>query len=121
MLLIPTFEEEADRRAYRLGVSQVLTKNLVMNFEFEGATDEGFLRNPYRFVRYLIIPGDPSGGDAFQDELYPETRDSNAFSINGRYFLESQASALYGGARIFNDSWGIERVRYKSWLHTGNI
>jgi len=78
----PSFEEEADRRSYRLGLSQVVTKNFIMTFDFEGITDEGFLNNPYRNVRFR----DPTAPDGFlwQPEVYPETR------------------------TIFTDTWGVD-------------
>ncbi len=100
----PLFSREADRRIYRLGVSQVFTKNLVVNFDYEGITDEGYLNNPYRQVRYLA-PSDPLGY-RLQPELYPNTRTSGAFAVNGRYFLNERAAA-YGGGRIYDDTWGI--------------
>ena len=101
----PDFKKEADRRSYRLGVTQVLTKNLVMNFDYEGITDEGFLNNPYRQVRFVDAT-QPDGFD-WQAEVYPETRTSSAFSIGGRYFVQS-GSAVYGGARLFTDTWGVD-------------
>lgn len=99
------FSEDIDRRSYRVGVGQVLTKNLVMNLDYEAITDEGFLNNPYRQVRYL----DPSTANGFlwQPEVYPETRTSNAFAVGARYFVQ-EGSALYGNARIFNDTWGVD-------------
>ena len=48
-----TFREETERRNYRLGVSQILTKNLLLGLSWETITDEGFLNNPYRQVRYI--------------------------------------------------------------------
>jgi hypothetical protein len=101
----PDFAEDVDRRSYRLGATQVITKNLLLNFDFEGITDEGFLNNPYRQVRYLDAT-EPAGFD-WQAEVYPNTRTSSAFSIGGRYFVQS-GSAVYGSARIFNDTWGID-------------
>jgi len=100
----PMFSEDADRRIYRLGVSQVMTKNLVMNFDFEGISDEGYLNNPYRQIRFL----DPmdARGYRFQQEVYPRTRSSSAFAVNGRYFIDVN-SAIYGGARVYDDTWGI--------------
>ena len=40
------FEETAEVRSYRLGVSQIFTKSLIMAFTFETITDEGYLNNP---------------------------------------------------------------------------
>jgi len=99
------FSEDVDRRSYRLGATQVITKNLLLNFEFEGITDEGFLNNPYRKVRYRDAV-DPSIFH-WEEEVYPNTRTSSAFSLGGRYFVQP-GSAVYGSARIFNDTWGID-------------
>ena len=112
-----TFSEEADVRSYRLGLSQIFTKNLIVSFALEGIADEGFLNNPYRSVRFL----DPASarGYSFQSEVYPGTRSSTAFAVRARYFLEHRA-ALHGGYRIFSDSWGIEASTFElgyTWPH----
>ena len=39
-----TFSEKADSRSYRLGISQILSKNLIMSLALELITDEGFLK-----------------------------------------------------------------------------
>ncbi len=99
-----SFSEQADHWRYRLGVSQVLTRNLLLGLEYEAVADEGYLNNPYRRVRYAD-PGSASGF-SYQDEVYPRTRDSNAVAVRARYFLPYRA-ALSGAYRYFNDSWGI--------------
>lgn len=99
----PDFEREADRRVYGLSLSQVLSRNLVLNFEYEGVTNEGYLNNPYRQVRYR----DGSDGYLWQAEVYPNTRTSSAFSVGGRYFLR-EGSVAYGNARLYTDTWGID-------------
>ena len=104
------FEEEAKVRSYRFGVSQIFTKNLIMAFTFETITDEGYLNNPYRSVRYRD-PGSPVGY-SFQPEVYPETRTSNAIAARANYFLPQRA-AVHGGVRLFDDNWGIEAVTYE--------
>ena len=99
------FAEPMDSRSYRLSLTQVLTKSLIGSFSFESISDEGYLNNPYRSVRYV----DPSSplGYSFQQEVYPNTRTSSAFAMRFRYFLPQRA-ALSAGYRIFSDSWGIE-------------
>ncbi len=118
----PNFSQDVDRRSYRVGVGQVLTKNLVLNLDYEATTDEGYLNNPYRQVRYLDA-GSPNGY-LWQPEMYPNTRTSSAFSVGTRYFMRA-GSALYGNARIFTDTWGVDawntQVGYvysapKEWL-----
>jgi hypothetical protein len=99
----PDFSREADKRLYRMGVSQVISKRLVMNLDFEGITDQGFLNNPYRQVRYELPGGQ---GYGWQSEVYPATRTSSAVSLGGRYFL-GEGSVVYGNARLYGDTWGI--------------
>jgi hypothetical protein len=99
-----TFLERTDRRSYRAGISQIITKSLIMSAGLEVITDEGFLNNPYRSVRYRDIAS--GTGFSYQAELYPRTRTSNAISIDARYYLPYRA-ALHGGIRYFTDTWGI--------------
>ena len=100
----PDFEEHVTRQNYRLGLSQVLTKNLLIDLAYEAITDEGFLNNPYRSVRY-VDPTVPRGY-SFQPEKYPNTRTSNAVSTNMMYYLPYRAS-LRGQYRFYTDTWGI--------------
>ncbi|UCH39090.1 MAG: DUF3570 domain-containing protein [Gammaproteobacteria bacterium] len=102
-----TFEEEAKVRSYRLGISQILTKSLVVALTLETITDEGYLNNPYRSVRYV-----EGSGYSFEPELYPETRTSNAVALRGNYFLPHRA-AVHAGIRYFEDSWDIEATTYE--------
>jgi hypothetical protein len=100
-----TFSDQADHWRYRLGVSQVVTRNLLMGLAYEGVADEGFLNNPYRQVRYVDAAS--ALGYSYQPELYPRTRDSNAVALRARYFLPYRA-AMHGEYRFFTDSWGID-------------
>lgn len=99
----PDFTRDADRRLYRLGVSQVISKRFVMNLDFEAITDEGFLNNPYRQVRYEVAGG---AGFLWQPEIYPGTRTSSAIAMGGRYFVK-KGSAIHANARLYEDTWGI--------------
>lgn len=100
-----TFSDEVDRNNYQLGVTQVLTRNLLLGLSYETITDEGFLNNPYRQVRYLD-PENTSKGYSYQAEIYPRTRTSNAFAIRSLYYLPYRAS-FKAEYRYFNDTWGI--------------
>ena len=97
------FSEDVDRQIYGVGVSQIVTKNLILGMTFEGISDEGYLNNPYRQVRYL----DGSGGFSYQAERYPNTRTSAAIALRGRYFLDYRA-AVHAEYRYFSDTWDIE-------------
>lgn len=99
------FLEEADRQKFGFGISQIVTKSLVMGFNAEHISDEGYLNNPYRSIRFADATSDR--GFSFATEIYPNTRSSTAYSVNANYYLPYRA-ALYADARIYNDSWGIE-------------
>jgi hypothetical protein len=98
------FLEEAKRQSYRVDLSQIITKSFIVNMNYEGISDEGFLNNPYRQVRYF--DPDSERGFSFEPELYPRTRNSSATAIRGMYFLPFRAS-LKGEYRYYTDSWGI--------------
>lgn len=106
----PDFLREAEKRLYRAGVSQVITKKFVMNLDFEGITDEGYLNNPYRQVRYQA---QGAQGYSWQSEVYPNTRTSGAVSLGGRYFLR-EGSVVYASARVYSDTWGIDAWNTKA-------
>jgi hypothetical protein len=104
------FAEDTKVRSYRLGVSQILTKSLVMAFTFETITDDGYLNNPYRSVRYCNDPA--CTGYSFQQEIYPETRTSTAMALRANYFLPQRA-AIFAGIRVFEDTWDIDATTYE--------
>ena len=103
----PDFIETAQSRSYRVGMTQVVTKKLVTSLAFENVTDDGYLNNPYRQVRY--VDSSTIEGFNFQREVYPGTRTSNAFAVRANYYLDRRAS-VHTGVRFYNDNWGIESL-----------
>jgi hypothetical protein len=97
--------ETVDRQQYGVGVTQILTRNLIATLNYTTITDEGFLNNPYRSVRYA----DPNvaRGFSYEPELYPNTRTSTAVGLSMKYYLPYRA-ALTGEYRYFTDTWDIE-------------
>lgn len=101
----PTFKETAEHWSYRLGISQVLTRNLLADLSYEAQANDGFLNNPYRQVRY-VDPTNTSQGYTYAPEVYPQNHNSNAIGLRARYYLPYRA-AVQAGYRYYNDSWGI--------------
>src|SRR5215510_9315385 len=97
-----TGSADMESKSYSVGVSQIITKNLVLSGQYEVITDEGWLNSPYRSVRFFI--GTDAQGQ--QPEKYPNTRSSNAASVRAKYFLPYRAAvdAMY---RFYTDTWGI--------------
>ena len=100
----PTFQQRADHRGYALSLTQILTRNAILGFNYELLTDQGYLANPYRKIRYLS-PGQ-GAGFTLADQVYPNTRTSHSASVQLKYYLPYRA-ALTGQYRFFRDSWGI--------------
>lgn len=94
----PGFSEAVRRNQYRLGVSQVITRNSVLQLNLETITDEGFLGSPYRFVAV---------GGALRPEQLPRTRTSTATALKGLYYFERWESSLKLEYRYFSDTWDI--------------
>ncbi|MDH3858479.1 MAG: DUF3570 domain-containing protein, partial [Gammaproteobacteria bacterium] len=105
------FEEDTKVRSYRFGISQILTKDLVMALTLETITDDGYLNNPYRSVRFCSDPP-ACTSYSFEPEIYPDTRTSNAIAVRANYFLPQRA-ALHAGVRIFEDTWDIDATTYE--------
>ena len=122
----PTFKQRADHRGYALSVSQILSRNMIAGFNYELLTDQGYLANPYRKIRYLS----PGGlGYALADQVYPNTRTSNAASVQLKYYLPWHA-ALTAQYRFFRDTWdivantfelGYTLPVYRNWLFDGSV
>jgi len=122
----PTFHQRADHRGYSLSVSQILTRNMIAGFNYELLTDQGYLANPYREIRYLS----PGGlGFTLAPQVYPNTRTSNAASVQLKYYLPWHA-ALTAQYRFFRDTWdivantvelGYTAPVYKNWLFDGSV
>lgn len=121
-----TFERPLDRQIYGVGITQILTKNLISSINFETVTEEGYLNNPYRVVRYADPLSDL--GYSFEPELYPNTRTTTAVGMRARYFLPYRA-AIEGEYRWFTDTWDIDAntlaISYihpwREWTFTGKF
>jgi len=108
----PISSKDADHRGYSLGLSQILTRTLIANFNYEVLTDQGYLQSPYRQILFL----NPQSGKGFTlaDQVYPNTRTSNAGSLQLKYYLPWYRASVGGSYRYFSDTWGIRG-------HTGEL
>jgi hypothetical protein len=100
----PSFHKRVDRRTWSLGVTQVLTRNLILAYDQDVISESGYLQNPYRAIRYLAGPG--SLLFLTSPETYPGTRTSTAAALKLKYYTpwRGAASAQY---RYFYDTWKI--------------
>ena len=106
-----TRNDALERRNWQVGLSQILTRNMLLGLNFETSESEGLLNNPYRQVRYQSPQ--EALRYAYEKERYPHTRTGNAGSGQLKYYLPWHA-ALAGSYRIYRDTWGIT-------AHTGEL
>lgn len=99
-----TWLGHASSQSYDIDLSQILTKNLIAGVNFNVITDQGYLANPYRSIRYLDA-GTPKGY-SLGSQVYPDTRTSTAIQGEAKYFLPYRA-AVTGSFRYFRDTWSI--------------
>ncbi|WP_245929295.1 DUF3570 domain-containing protein [Agarilytica rhodophyticola] len=102
----------AEHQRFGIGWTQVLTKNWIVALNAEASVDEGFLRNPYRSVRFIgRVTGDVIE-EQRQQENYPTTRNSEAYALKSMYYMPWRG-ALKLEYRTFSDSWDIEASNYE--------
>jgi hypothetical protein len=94
----------ASSKSYDIDVSQILTKNLIGGVNLNVVTDQGYLSNPYRSVRYLDAGN--AKGYSLASQVYPDTRTSTAIQVEAKYYLPYRA-AITGSYRYFRDTWSI--------------
>jgi len=94
----------AESRSYQAGLSQIITKNLITGVTLEVITDQGYLANPYREVRYY----DPTTalGYSLASQVYPNTHTSTAVESRAKYYLPYRAAASFS-YRYYEDTWGV--------------
>ncbi|MBT5220291.1 MAG: DUF3570 domain-containing protein [Woeseia sp.] len=107
----PTFFRDNIRQHYGIGLTQIISRNMIAALNVEVITDEGFLNNPYRSIRFLDLSR--TVGYSFEPELYPRSRTTNAVGIKTKYYLPYRA-AIEAQYRYFVDTWNIES-------HTGSL
>jgi len=102
----PNFgEKDVTSHNFQLGLTQVMSKNLLLGLNYNLITDQGFLNNPYRQVRF-------ADGSSDQYEKYPNTHTSHAIALQSKYYLPYRA-ALGIDYRFFHDTWDINANTFK--------
>ena len=106
---VADFAEDGPTRV-RVGVTQVLSRFAIAEVVWETISDEGFLNNPYRQVRFE----DPDAAGGFLGARgLSGTRTSNAIALHTRWHLPWRG-ALQFDYRYFEDDWGVQAQRPRS-------
>ncbi|MGH8470105.1 MAG: DUF3570 domain-containing protein, partial [Gammaproteobacteria bacterium] len=122
-LQINTLEGDRQDWATRFGLTQVLTKDSLIETSLGYTRSTGFLENPYKVVQVAFIDPEqqflaPPGGFYGQVhallEQRPDTR--NQWTWDARYvqYVEPLNAALHLGYRFYHDDWGIDAHAFES-------
>jgi len=106
------FQGFATHQRFGIGWTQILTRNWIMSLNAEASVDEGFLRNPYRSVRFIAAQDGDNITQGRQPENYPTTRNSEAYAVKSMYYMPWRG-ALKMEYRTFDDSWDIDASNYE--------
>jgi Protein of unknown function (DUF3570) len=93
-------------RSYSLGLSQIITRNLIGGMTVDLITDSGYLENPYRFTRFVDDSPGNLKGYSLGEQVYPLTHTSTAVEARAKYYLPYRAAAALS-YRYFRDTWGV--------------
>lgn len=105
---VSTFEETSLHQEYRVGISQILTRNLIVSATEEVMVDDGYLSNPYRSFRYASAAEVQNNIYHWQTEVFPSARTSSTTALHARYHLPNYRAALYGNYRYYQDGWDLK-------------
>jgi len=88
---------EKDSRSVFAGVTQVVSKNLLVQTGVGINQMQGYLSDPYK-----------AGSEAAPLDRRPDARTQRTWTVGARYFLESIETALKLDYRYFADDWGMD-------------
>ncbi|MCR6651490.1 MAG: DUF3570 domain-containing protein [Cellvibrionaceae bacterium] len=98
-----------------IGVTQVINKRTIMQFNYSASSSDGYLTDPYKILsviddtageRYGANALDGDGVPIFIYESRPDSRLKHALYWQTKYMLQN-GDVLDGSYRFMTDDWGI--------------
>ncbi len=105
-----------------LGVTQVLSRKTLLQFNYTYGMDDGYLTDPYKLLSVLDNSGNLRGTDPYLYEKRPDSRTRQAMYLKlVHHFSEDVLHVSY---RYYWDDWGINAhtvdMRYRTELGNGH-
>lgn len=105
-----------------LGVTQVVGRNTLMQFNYSHGEDDGYLTDPYKILSVLDNSGNLRGTDPYLYEKRPTTRSRNA--VYWKTVHQFSEDVLHFSYRYYWDDWGLDSntvdARYRYELGGGH-
>jgi len=129
----PELDAESEFYNGNFGISQVLSKNTLIQFNTSFTHQKGYLSNPYKLVyvrgeitaeEYWDLEAESStfqevsslemmGVDLFR-EVRPEERNQWTVSSQLRQYIPAADAAVHFDYRYYNDDWGIDSHTFEA-------
>lgn len=97
-----SFLEHMQNQSYSISLSQILSKNALIQFLYDFRVENGFIASPYRKAK--LITGTTISA---LDENHPRTRNRHAVGVKYNVYRPDWKSSLATSYRIYQDSWGV--------------
>lgn len=97
-----SFQENMQHQNYSLSLSQILSKNSLVQVLYDFRVENGYLASPYR--RAKLVNGTTISA---LSEVHPRTRNRHAIGFKYNYFSSDWKLAFSTSYRIYQDSWGV--------------
>ncbi|MCM2281404.1 MAG: DUF3570 domain-containing protein [Bdellovibrionaceae bacterium] len=100
----PMFEEPMNHQVYSLSLTQVLSRQSIVQFLYDFRVESGYVMSPYRKAKVKDATG------AIQPSLpenHPRTRNRNALAVKYNYFSQPLDISFATTYRFYFDSWEV--------------
>lgn len=96
------FHEGMQHQGYSLSLSQILSKNSLLQLIYDFRVENGYLASPYRKAK--IVSGTNISTAA---ENHPRTRNRHAIGVKYNYFHSPWKLSFATSYRLYQDSWDV--------------
>ena len=117
-------DQDKDALDFNIGVSQILSRNTIFDFNFGYGYTDGFLADPYRKISEIrtVVVETPFGNFPVTDTFdYPENRPDELHRFvakaSVRHYFENANAALKASYRFFANSDSVEGHTFElKWI-----
>ncbi len=96
------FQENMLHEIYSLSLSQILTKESLVQIIYDFRVENGFLASPYRKAK--LVTGTTISA---LSEVHPRTRNRHALGFKYNFYNPDMKMSFSTAYRLYQDSWGI--------------
>jgi hypothetical protein len=98
-----SFRETMQAQSYALSLSQIISKNSLLQVIYDFKVENGFIASPYRRAKLI------TGGTTISalSENHPRTRNRHAIGAKYNVFVPGLKTSFATSYRLYQDSWDV--------------